>query len=247
MRVALISDIHGNLAALDATLDVLQRESLDMIVCLGDVAATGPEPCAVLNRLRELACPTVMGNADAELLAAPRDLEDLDDDSRKITEISAWAAAQFNEDDRNFLCAFQPTLTIDLGPAGLLLCCHGSPRSYDDIIRSSTPDEELDFLLANADAPIIAGGHTHTRMLRHWRGREVINPGSVGLSYDHRPDGSVRVPAWAEFAILSADGRAVSVDFRRVPYDLAATVRAMTERGMPHAEWWAADWVMGDG
>jgi putative phosphoesterase len=247
MRVALISDIHGNLAALDATLEALQGESIDMVVCLGDVAATGPEPCAVLDRLRGLACPTVMGNADAELLAAPRDPGNLDEDSRKIADISAWAAAQFDDDDRTFLCAFQPTLTIDLGSAGLLLCCHGSPRSYDDVIRASTPDEELDFLLANTDAQIIAGGHTHTRMLRHWRSHEVINPGSVGLAYDHRPDGTVRVPPWAEFAILSADAHAVSIAFRRVPYDITATVRAMTENGMPHAEWWAADWVMGDG
>jgi putative phosphoesterase len=247
MRVALIADIHGNLAALDATLDALQGEAIDMVVCLGDVAATGPEPCAVLARLRELACPTVMGNADAELLTDPPDLDDLDEDSRKIAEISAWAAAQFNEDDHGFLHAFQPTLSIDLGPAGLLLCCHGSPRSYDDVIRASTPDEELELLLANADAQIIAGGHTHTRMLRHWHGREVINPGSVGLAYDHRPDGSVRVPPWAEFAILTANANAVSIDFRRVPYDIAATVRAMTENGMPHADWWSGDWVTGEG
>lgn len=247
MRIGLISDIHGNLAALDATLEALQSETIDMFVCLGDVAATGPEPCAVLDRLRGLACPTVMGNADAELLAEPRNLDDLDDDSRKIAEISDWAAAQFDDDDRELLCAFQPTLTIDLGGAGLLLCCHGSPRSYDDIIRASTPDEELDFLLASADAQVIAGGHTHTRMLRHWRGREVINPGSVGLAYDHRPDGVVRVPPWAEFAILTAGTNAVSIDFRRVSYDVASTVRAMTERGMPHAAWWAADWALGDG
>lgn len=244
MRVALIADIHGNLAALDATLEALQGESVDMVVCLGDVAALGPEPCGVLGRLRELACPSVMGNADAELLA-PLDLNDLDGDARKFAEMSNWAAAQFDEDDRGFVGAFQPTLTIDLGSAGLLLCCHGSPRSYDDVIRASTPDEELDLLLADLDAQIIAGGHTHTRMLRHWRGREVINPGSVGLAYDHRPDGSVRVPPWAEFAILTASANAISIDFRRVPYDIKATVRAMIENGMPHAEWWSKDWVTG--
>lgn len=245
MRVALIADIHGNLAALDATLEAIHGEAVDMVVCLGDVAATGPEPCAVLDRLRELACPTVMGNADAELLADPPDLNELDDDSRKIAEISAWATAQFNDRDRDFLHAFQPTMSLDLGAAGLLLCCHGSPRSYDDEIRASTPDEELDFLLANVDARLIAGGHTHTRMLRHWRGREAINPGSVGLAYDHRPDGSVRVPPWAEFAILTASANAISIGFRRVPYDIKATVRAMIENGMPHAEWWSKDWVTG--
>jgi len=80
-------------------------------------------------------------------------------------------------------------------------------------------------------------------MLRAYRGREIINPGSVGLAYQFSPDGSIRVPPWAEFALLSqADTGAVSVDFRRVSYDRDATVRAMTERELPHAAWWAADW-----
>ncbi|MDF2762999.1 MAG: metallophosphoesterase [Thermomicrobiales bacterium] len=66
---------------------------------------------------------------------------------------------------------------------------------------------------------------------------------SVGLAYQFFPDGSVRVPPWAEFAMLSeADPGVVSIDFRRVPYDRDATVRAMIECEMPHAAWWTADW-----
>jgi hypothetical protein len=80
-------------------------------------------------------------------------------------------------------------------------------------------------------------------MLRAWRGREIVNPGSVGLAPRFSPDGGARVPPWAEFAVVSAsDEGAVDVAFRRVPYDQSATVRAMHERGMPHAAWWAADW-----
>jgi diadenosine tetraphosphatase ApaH/serine/threonine PP2A family protein phosphatase len=98
-------------------------------------------------------------------------------------------------------------------------------------------------MIGGHDAAIFAGGHTHIRMLRAYRGREIVNPGSVGLAYQFFPDGSVRVPPWAEFAMLSqADAGAVSVDFRRVPYDRDATVRAMIEGEMPHAAWWAADW-----
>ena len=98
-------------------------------------------------------------------------------------------------------------------------------------------------MIGGHDAAIFAGGHTQIRMLRAHRGQEVINPGSVGLAYQFFPDGSVRVPPWAELALLvqSATG-AVSADFRRVSYDRNATVRAMIEREMPHAAWWAADW-----
>jgi hypothetical protein len=80
-------------------------------------------------------------------------------------------------------------------------------------------------------------------MLRIHRGRGIVEPGSVGLAYQFFPDGSVRVPPWSEFALLSQpDTGAESVDFRRISYDRDVTVRAMTEREMPHVAWWAADW-----
>jgi putative phosphoesterase len=243
MTIALIVDIHGNLAAFDAVLDALRAEPPDQIVCLGDVAATGPQPREVVRRLRELGCPAVMGNADAELLDVPPPGAETDDQSRKIADISRWCAAQLDDADQMFLASFQPTVKISLGGQKSLLCCHGSPRNYDDVIVAATPDDELDTMIGGHEATVIAGGHTHIRMLRALRGREIINPGSVGLAYQFFPDGSVRVPPWAEFALLSqAEVGVMRVDFRRVPYDRDATVRAMIEREMPHAAWWAADW-----
>jgi putative phosphoesterase len=243
LTIALVADIHGNLAAFDAVLDALQAEQPDQIVCLGDVAATGPQPSEVLHRLRELGCPVVMGNADAELLDVAPPGTETDEVSRRIADISRWCAAQLDDADRVYLASFQPTVEVSLGDERSLLCCHGSPRSYDDVIVAATPDDELEAKIANLDAAIIAGGHTHIQMLRAYRGREIVNPGSVGLAYQFFPDGSVRVPPWAEFALLSqADAGVLSVDFRRVPYDREATVRAMVQREMPHAAWWAEDW-----
>lgn len=72
MRIALLSDIHGNLFALEAMLAMLTRETIDQIVCLGDVAMFGPQPCAVLARMQTVACPVVMGNTDAWALAHSR-------------------------------------------------------------------------------------------------------------------------------------------------------------------------------
>src|SRR5215213_4747892 len=198
MTIALIADIHGNLAALEAVLDVLGVEPPDEIVCLGDVAAMGPQPREVLRRLHGLGCPVVMGNADAELLD-PASMETTNDDARKYVDMTHWGAAQLDDAD--------------------------------------------DSMIAGHDPTIIAGGHTHIRMLRAYQGREIVNPGSVGLAYQFFSDGSVRVPPWAEFALLlQSDTGEVSIDFRRVSYDCDATVRAMIEREMPHAAWWAAGW-----
>jgi predicted phosphodiesterase len=242
LTIALIADIHGNLAALEAVLEALTQEQPNQIICLGDVAAMGPQPHEVLDRLRALGCPMVMGNADAELLD-PASMEATNDDARRFADITHWGAAQLDDADRDFINSFRPTVELSLGSGGSLLCCHGSPRSYDDIIVATTPDDALAGMIAGRDAAFIAGGHTHIRLLRAFQGREIINPGSVGLAYQFFPDGSVRVPPWAEFAILSdTDAGAVSVDFRRIRYDRDATIRAMAEYGMPHAAWWAADW-----
>ncbi len=192
--------------------------------------------------MRALGCPTVMGNADAELFD-PASIAATNDDARKVAEIDRWGADQLDEEDRAFIASFRPTVEIALGAETTLLCCHGSPRSFDDIIVATTPDAEIDGMMAASEAAVVAGGHTHVRLLRACRGREIVNPGSVGLAYQFFPDGRVRVPPWAEFAIMSCpEEGALSVQFRRVPYDRDATVRAMNERGMPHATWWSADW-----
>src|SRR3954453_814417 len=99
MTIALIADIHGNLAALEAVLDALRAEPADEIVCLGDVAATGPHPHEVLRRLQGLGCPMVMGNADAELRDGPPPAAETDEDARRITDISRWCAAQLDDAD----------------------------------------------------------------------------------------------------------------------------------------------------
>jgi predicted phosphodiesterase len=242
LRVALIADIHGNLAACAAVLAEIEREGPEAIVCLGDVAATGPQPREVIALLRQLGCPMVMGNADVELLHPIVAAEEPDSDASRIADISRWGAAQLDESDRNFLASFQPTVSVNLAARVDLFCYHGSPRSYDDIIIATTPDDEVEAMIGGFAGRIFAGGHTHVRMLRGLPGREVLNPGSVGLAYAFEPDGQVRVPPWAEYALLSIDKDAISVDFRRVPYDRAATVEAMFEREMPHAAWWSADW-----
>ena len=130
MRLGLISDLHGNLPALEAVLGELEREGVERIVCLGDVAV-GPLPSETLNRVRDLGCPVVMGNWDAAFVAGlPPATDEL---SQMLNEINGWWSEQLTDEDREFTRSFVPTLELELD--GLpVLCFHGSPRSYDEVI-----------------------------------------------------------------------------------------------------------------
>ena len=238
MRLALISDIHGNLLALDAVLDELQREGVDRVICLGDVAV-GPQPAETLARVRELGCPVVMGNWDAyflEGIAAPTTLLE-----RRLVETADWWAGQLTTEDLEFMRSFRPSLELSVNGRNTF-CFHGSPRSYDDWIFSTTPDEELAPMLEGHDEPLLAGGHTHLQLVRRYERSLIVNPGSVGLPFRQWWPKEVRIAPWAEYAILAAEGGRLQVDLRRTSYDVDALLALSRSSGMPHAKWWANSW-----
>ena len=177
MRIGLFSDVHGNAVAFDAFLADLERFPVDRLVCLGDVAQGGPQPVECLARLRSLDCRVVMGNADWYVLSADPGVEPETDAQREVRE---WTFAQLSEVDREYVRSFTPT--VEEPP---VLAFHGSPTSFEDVILPSTPEADFRRLLGEPDALVLAGGHTHQQFLRR-RGRSTfVNPGSVGLSYDH--------------------------------------------------------------
>jgi len=239
LRVALISDIHGNRLALDAVLAELDGEGVDQIVCLGDVAV-GPQPREALARVRELGCPVVLGNWDAAFVS--RTMPPAANETAAIVnEIHAWWGEQLTDDDREFLGTLVPTLEVD-GVSGL--CFHGSPRSYDDWIFATTADEELEPMFDGERRLLLAGGHTHVQMLRRWNESLLVNPGSVGLPFLAWWPQRVRMAPWAEYAIVTADDGRLAVDLRRTPFDVEQLLRISRASGMPHAEWWADCWAV---
>ncbi len=247
MAVALIADIHGNLIALDAVLKALAAHNIEQLLCLGDVAASGPQPREVIARLKQLGCPVVMGNTDAWLLEPKRKQRDpLDRQRLQERDMWLWAAAQLTPEDRCFLASFQPTLSYELEQDKHLLAYHGSPRSYHERIGPTLSDQDLDTALAGQQADIFAGGHTHIQMVRRHRRSLVLNPGSVGLALDQAGpfEGPVRQPPWAEYAIIEMHNDALAVHLHRVPFDVQAHIQVILASGMPHAEWAAGAWSL---
>lgn len=250
MRVAIISDIHGNLVALEATLADIAGQAVDQTVCLGDVALAGPQPHEVSQRLRAFGCPVVMGNCDAWMLDPPPPDGTKEGDAARLEAIEYWSAEQLAEEDKTFFRSFQPTITVALGEGKTLLCFHGTPRSYDEIVKATTPDSQLDEVFAGVEADVLVGGHTHAQLFRRWQRALLLNPGSVGLPFDGVPPDSgpfpgLHNPAWAEYLVLTVDGPRLSVDLRRVPYALDDLLQAIHASGAPRVDWMAGDWVAG--
>jgi len=241
MRIGLISDIHGNRLALDAVLAELEREEIDQIVCLGDVAV-GPQPGESLARVRELGCPVVMGNWDAAFLTEMPPAQD--ELTSMLAEQGEWWANFLSPDDKEFMRSFQETLEVPLDDETTMLCFHGSPNSYDDWIFATTADEELGRMLAGFEAPVLAGGHTHLQLIRRYEKSIFVNPGSVGLPFREWWPRPVRIAPWAEYGILNCEDGRFGVDLRRTPFDVDALLELSSTSGMPHAEWWASCWVL---
>jgi putative phosphoesterase len=235
-RLALISDIHGNGVALDAVLADVACADVDELICLGDIAAGGPQPRQVIRRLRELGYRAVWGNGESWLLdGLPPGASE---ETRRLSTIVHWAREQLAPEDLDYLSALPATLTASVGDVSLL-CFHGSPRSDVEPLLATTSDDKLDDALAGAPAArVLAGGHTHLQLLRPCRDRLLVNPGSVGLPLGSLVDADPPLPAWAEYALVDVDDGDVEVAFRRVNVDVDAAAAATA--AMP-LRTWAAD------
>src|SRR5260221_2090767 len=159
MRIAVISDIHGECFALDQVLQDMQRQGIEQMVCLGDALQGGSQPAETLARLRELNCPVVMGNADAWLITGQHTStgEELSEQQR---EVRAWSLAQLSQSDIAFVQQFRSTLEIPLEAEKTLLCFHGATRSFGRVVRPQTPDDVVRQFLGGHKSTPPCGGAT---------------------------------------------------------------------------------------
>jgi putative phosphoesterase len=231
-KLAIIADIHANLVALEATLSDIKTRGISDIVCLGDVANFGPQPVETLERVKEINCPVVMGNSDANVLHPRQEVDPV------VTDVESWCAQQLKEEHKNFIRSFEPTVKLEL--SGLkILAYHGSPKSYHDSITAETPDETLTSYFENHKADLFVGGHTHEQFIRRYFDKRVMNPGSVGLPYVMKRGSSNGLNlAVTEYAILEVTKHEPNVTFRRVRYDVKALEQAVNSANMPHGEHW---------
>jgi len=226
MRIAVVSDIHGNLTAFEAVLADLREAAPDLILHGGDLAASGSSPREVVDRIRALGWPGVLGNTD-EMLFSPEKLRLFAEQSPRfqplfpmVEEMAAATRAELGEERLAWLRDLPPVQILE----GLGLV-HAKPG---DLWRAPAPedtDEELELAYGPIGRPIAVYGHIHRSFVRRTVHMTVANSGSVSLSYDGDP----------RAAYLVVDESGISV--RRVVYDLARELDLLRQSGLPHADW----------
>ena len=243
MRVALVSDVHGNALALETVIAELDRERPDAVVCLGDLIQGGADPARCADLVRERGWPVVMGNADAFVLDESSAATGVEAVTERQLAQRTWTLEQLSEEQRAYVAGFAPTIELTVGPQRLL-ACHAVPASFDPVVLPSTPEEEFRAHLEDVQADVVAAGHVHLQFVRRAGATLWVNPGSVGLSYDHeQPEDDFRFDPWAANGVVAADeeGR-LTVELRRVPVDVDAIVARVEACGMPDAAEGAWRW-----
>ncbi len=249
MRLAVFADIHGNLPALNAVLaDMEAAGDFDLIWCLGDLAALGGQPhecVAALLQLREAQgddrFKIIGGNTDRYLVTGERmpakaaenadDFAALRESSQRMNAVFAWNLQQLDWKDYDLLRQIGGReLRQDVPGYGTVIGIHAVPGDDEalSLLPGSADEEAADSLLDRAGRLALCG-HTHLAMDRAVGAWRVINPGSVGLSFGH--------PGLAEWALLEWRDGALTVDLRRVPYDVTAALNTWEALGYPEIEW----------
>jgi len=242
MRIAFISDIHGNFTAFEAVLADINSQSIDQIICLGDAVTLGPQPIEVLNTLRELKCVYIKGNHDAAVLnperAAQYEITD-----HLIPDLY-WCKDQLSPDDINFIDSFKPMHEINLPNGNSILAFHGSPLSSTDIIQATTPPKILDVYFEGQKADIFIGGHSHIQMVRRYGDKLILNSGSIGnaFKFAFSPGNPVSLLPWAEYMLINQSGNSLNIDSRRVYFDTGELLKKVKERQPPCADWWLSQY-----
>ena len=232
MRVAVLCDIHGNLAALDAVLHDVGEAGVDRIVVGGDVLP-GPMCRETLARLLESGVPTefVYGYGELAVLAQ---LQALDPESvtywgtsaggvlpEPLREMIRWTARQV-ADYQQLFESWPLTTSLEIDGLGPTLFCHATPRNETEIFTKATPEERLLPVFEGVDAAVVVCGHTHMQFDRMVGNTRVVNAGSVGM-----PFGGVG----AFWLLLGPD-----VELRRTEYDIAAAAARMRTTACPAVE-----------
>jgi len=225
--VAVITDIHGNLPALQAALARIEELGIESVFCGGDLVGYGPHPNEVCALIAERDIPTIYGNYD---YAIARDEEDcgcayVTPHDRKLGQLSVdWTLTHTSQDSKDFMRGLPFDLRFAVADVDVHLV-HGSPRKVNEYLFEDKPARLYERLAAAERDRVLVFGHTHKPWVHQYGEVLFVNCGSVGKPKDGDPRGAV--------AVFRAAANSVDVSIERVDYDAEAVAAEVREAGLP--------------
>ncbi|HEV7809564.1 MAG TPA: metallophosphoesterase family protein [Candidatus Limnocylindrales bacterium] len=229
-RVAVLSDVHGNLEALSAVRAALKKERPDAVIIAGDHVLQGPDPAGVVDALREMeasGATIVQGNTDVAVAdfdyaaAFPFYTDGVPDTVRDAAE---WAHDALGDDRIAWLRRLPSERRLMLDDT-MLLACHASPGSQTQGFDAQLDPSVVLERISRTDARVICCGHTHLPEIRDLGWKVIVNDGSAGYVFDGDPT--------ASWALVDIDGENVTAEIRRTEFDALSVANAISARGLP--------------
>jgi putative phosphoesterase len=230
-RLAIFSDIHANLPAMEAVRRSIESSAFDGIYCLGDIGGYASQPNEVQELIMSMGCPTVMGNYDEGVGFNKDDcgchyIKPFDIEMSNTSFL--WAREHTTDENKAWLRELPREIRFEVGGKKVLLC-HGSPRDTTEYLFENRSDGYLRQFVADgkadACADIIVFGHTHVPFHRTVDGVEFVNTGSVGRPKDGDPR--------AGYCVMTIDGSNLSVEQIRLEYDVELACSRLVTAGLP--------------
>jgi predicted phosphodiesterase len=247
MRVAIFSDVHGNLTAFEAVLNHIKTQEPDLIFFAGDLCVFGARPKECLELLRDEGIPSVHGNTDRYVTNRPLLADDVAAEERKrsksVDDIIDWTWASLEEMDRAYLYAFpfHRRVSPSVQPQDDLFIVHANPRDVEqpihpneavqrslyDEVKQPDNDDDLRHLLSDLDTGVMAFGHVHIPNIRYWGDITLANISSVSLPLDGDGRAKYGLFTWDE-----AGGWAIEHQY--VEYDIDKERQVLKEKRPPN-------------
>ena len=212
--MAIVSDIHSNLLALEVVMEQIAKEGVDQILCAGDIVGYGPYPNEVIERLKRVEITTILGNHDRAVLS-----HDSSNMNIQAQDAIWWTIDNLKQEGRDYLAKLDAKKSFNWN--GLRVgIFHGSPRNDDEYIPEESADQGL-LDLANCDFLVL--GHTHVPFVNPLDQGTIVNPGSIGQPRDGDPRAS----------LIIYDHRLRRFEMKRLAYDIDKVAEAMRSSGLP--------------
>ncbi|MFZ0548465.1 MAG: metallophosphoesterase family protein [Candidatus Promineifilaceae bacterium] len=249
MKVAIFSDVHGNLTAFEAVLADIKRNEPDMTFFAGDLCLLGARPKACLDLLRAENISAVHGNTDLTVIENPPLPEDITEEERQrvinIYHLIDWTAAELGEMDRAYLdeIPFHHRVSPTVNPLDDLYIVHANPRDVDqpifpnealqkkiyNEIKQPDNDPDLRHLLSDLDTGVMAYGHVHIPNIRHWGHIVLANISSVSLPLDGDSRAKYGLLTWEE-------GKGWTVTHQYIEYNIEQERQLLSQKQPPNWE-----------